>query len=268
MSDTGLQQTSTLPIAFFDSGIGGLSVLREALKILPAENYIYFADTDHVPYGNKNTGEVRELVLKAGEFLNDQKIKMLAVACNTATSSAISELRRIYSFPVIGMEPAVKPAVSNSKSKRVLVLATELTLKEQKFRQLVDKVDNEKIVDLLPLPELVMFAEQFIFDAEKIIPVLKEKLSSLQLDSYGTVVLGCTHFPFYTDVLKQIFPPETAIIDGNKGTVMHMKNILLKEGLQNLQSGKGSLAFYHSGKKILDNKLIDRYYRLIGLEKT
>ena len=108
---------------------------------------------------------------------------MLAIACNTATSSAIAELRNTYDFPVIGMEPAVKPAVSNNKNKRVLVLATALTLKEQKFRELVDKVDNEKIVDMLPLPELVMYAERFVFDDEHIIPALKKSLSSLNLEN-------------------------------------------------------------------------------------
>lgn len=238
--------------------------MREALKILPSENYIYFADTDHVPYGNKTKEEVKQLVLKAGEFLVAQKIKMLVVACNTATSSAISELRNKYHFPVIGMEPAVKPAVSNNKSKRVLVLATELTLKEQKFRELVDKVDNEKIVDLLPLPKLVDYAEQFVFDDQEIIPVLRKKLAHLNLDSYGTVVLGCTHFPFYKNALRKIFPEGTEIIDGNKGTVTHMKNILEKENLLNPLTTKGKIVFFHSGRPIFDNKLIESYLNLAG----
>lgn len=257
-----MQETSSRPIAIFDSGIGGLSVLREALKILPFEDYIYFADTEHVPYGVKNKEEVKMLVLKAGEFLNAQKIKMLVVACNTATSSAITELRSKYDFPVVGMEPAVKPAVSNNKNKRVLVLATELTLKEQKFRELVDKVDNEKIVDLLSLPELVEFAERFIFDDQTIIPALREKLSALNLESYGTVVLGCTHFPFYKSALQKIFPLGTEIIDGNLGTVTHMKNILEKEQLKNQGASKGKIDFFHSGKPITDKQILDRYLKL------
>jgi glutamate racemase len=257
------QTTSSLPIAIFDSGIGGLSVLREALKVLPSENYVYFADTDHVPYGNKNKEEVKSFVLAAAGFLASQNIKMLVIACNTATSSAIAELRGTYNFPVIGMEPAVKPAVSNNKNKRVLVLATELTLKEQKFKELVDKVDNEKIVDMFPLPELVTFAEQFIFDEDKILPALKQKLSAINIESYGTLVLGCTHFPFYKEALKKIFPEGAEIIDGNKGTVVHIKNTLEKERLKNPQSGKGTLAFYQSGKKIHDKNLIQRYLQLL-----
>lgn len=265
MSTSQTYNSPELPIAIFDSGIGGISVLREALKVLPNENYIYFADTDHVPYGEKNKEEVKKFVLDAGKFLAEQKIKMLVIACNTATSSAIAELRTIYQFPVIGMEPAVKPAVSNNKNKRVLVLATALTLKEQKFRELVDKVDNEKVVDMLPLPELVMFAEQHIFDDEQIIPVLKERLSSINLENYGTVVLGCTHYPFYKETFQKIFPPGTEIIDGNKGTVTHIKNVLEKKELFNAGNNKGELVFFHSGKKITDEKLIAKYRALAGL---
>jgi len=264
MTQRVTQETSSLPVAIFDSGIGGLSVLKEALKLLPHENYIYYADTDHVPYGTRNKDEVRKLVLDAGRFLNAQNIKMLIVACNTATSSAIAELRSAYPFPVLGMEPAIKPAVSNNKNKRVLVLATELTLKEQKFRDLVDKVDNEKVVDMLPLPELVMFAEKFVFDDATILPAIRQKLSALSLESYGTVVLGCTHFPFYRESLAKIFPSGTEIIDGNKGTVTHMKNILDKENLKNAQLKKGSIIFYHSGRRISDHALIDKYLSLAG----
>jgi len=251
------------PIAIFDSGIGGLSVLKEALKILPAEDYIYYADTDHVPYGTKTKEEVKRFVLEAAKFLSDQQVKMLVVACNTATSIAIAELRSIYDFPIIGMEPAVKPAVSNSKNKRVLVLATPLTLKEQKFKELVDKVDNEKIADMFPLPELVTLAEQFVFDEARVIPVLSESFSTIRIDDYGTVVLGCTHFPFYKNILKKIFPDGTEIIDGNSGTVNHVKNILEKEGIKNQQSEKGKLVFYRSGRIISDDETLNRYLSLI-----
>lgn len=264
MDTNEISSAATPPIAIFDSGIGGLSVLREALKILPSENYLYYADTDHVPYGNKSKDEVKKYVLAAAGFLNDQKIKMLVVACNTATSIAITELRNRFTFPVVGMEPAVKPAVSATKNKRVLVLATELTLKEQKFKDLVDKVDNEKIVDMLPLPELVLFAEQFVFEDSLVVPALLKKLDSHSLDNYGTVVLGCTHFPFYADVFRKIFPPGTEIIDGNKGTVVHMKNILEDKGLRNASHAKGGITFYNSGKEVNEPRLREKYLALIS----
>lgn len=253
----------TKPIGVFDSGIGGLTVLREAMMILPHENYLYYADTDHVPYGNKTKEQVKDFVMEAARFLSGFDIKLLLVACNTATSSAIAELRQLYSFPIVGMEPAVKPAVHNSKNKRVLVLATELTLKEQKFRELVDKVDNDKIVDMLPLPELVTFAEKFVFEEEQILAALRKRMNGLQPENYGTVVMGCTHFPFYGDMIRKIFPAGTDVIDGNKGTVKHVKNILEQKGLLNDSNSAAVLTFFHSGKKVTDQDLIARYKQLL-----
>lgn len=232
------------PIGFFDSGIGGLTVLHEALKILPDEQYIYFSDGDNAPYGTRPKEEVRELALKAVEFIANQGIKALVVACNTATSVAIEDMRRLYDFPVIGMEPAVKPAVMSGKRKRVLVFATELTLKEEKFKNLVARVDTEQVVDYLPLQELVMFAERFEFEASKIIPYLLHKLSGIDLSKYGAVVLGCTHFIFFKKFMEQVLPPEIQIIDGNRGTVNNLKN---KLGAH-LGEGPGSVSYFLSGK--------------------
>jgi glutamate racemase len=156
-----------MTIGFFDSGVGGLTVLAEALRQLPEENYIYYADTEHVPYGIRNKDEVRRFVLQAVDFMAAQNIKALVVACNTATSIAINNLRQKYDFPVLGMEPAVKPAVEKNGTqkglKRVLVAATQLTLREQKYQDLVSRVDQDHIVDGIALPELVEYAENFVF---------------------------------------------------------------------------------------------------------
>lgn len=232
------------PIGFFDSGIGGLTVLHEALKMLPNERYIYFSDGDNAPYGTRPKEEVRELALKAVEFIANQQIKALVVACNTATSVAIEDMRRLYDFPVIGMEPAVKPAVMSGGRKRVLVFATELTLKEEKFKNLVARVDTEQVVDYLPLQELVMYAERFDFNEGHIIPYLKRKLDGLDLSKYGAVVLGCTHFLFFKKFIEQVLPPEIQIIDGNLGTVNNLKNKLGNH----LNDGPGSVSYFLSGK--------------------
>ncbi len=248
-----------LPIAFFDSGIGGLTVLHEALKILPNENYIYFSDGDNAPYGTRPKEEVRELVLKAVEFIANQGIKALVVACNTATSVAIEDLRRIYDFPVIGMEPAVKPAVVGSK-KRVLVFATELTLKEEKFKNLVARVDMGQVVDYLPLQELVMFAERFEFDEEKITPYLKSKLADYDLSKYGAVVLGCTHFLFFKKSMEKVLPPSIQIIDGNLGTVNNLKNKLGK----NLNDGPGNIHYFLSGNA-MDAAFFEKFLRYLDV---
>lgn len=236
-----------MKIGFFDSGIGGITVLKEALDMLPCEDYIYFADTLHVPYGEKSKEEVKRHIFEAVEFIIQRGIKALVIACNTATSIAVSDLREIYTFPIIGMEPAVKPAITsnNSNGKRVLVCATPLTLKETKFKDLVERLDKNNIVDCLPLPELVRYAESLVFDEEIIIPYLKDRLSDFDLAQYGTVVLGCTHFPYFKGSFRKIFK-NADIIDGASGTVRRLKNILDENGLAG--GGKGSVEFYSSGE--------------------
>ncbi|NLT14535.1 MAG: glutamate racemase, partial [Clostridiales bacterium] len=153
-----------MTIGMFDSGVGGITVLSDALKTIKNADFLYYADTRNVPYGTKTKEEVRGYVLGAADFLVRQGAGALVVACNTATSVAIEDLRRDYCIPVIGMEPAVKPAVENHKDKRILVTATALALKEEKLKKLITRLDCEDIVDLLPLPGLVRFAENMEFD--------------------------------------------------------------------------------------------------------
>lgn len=248
-----------MKIAFFDSGVGGLTVLNEALHRMPDENYIYYADTDNAPYGTKTRDEVRELIFKAAEEISGMGIKALVVACNTATSIAIKDLRIKYNFPIIGMEPAVKPAVeSNGRKKRIFVAATPLTLKEERFRDLVSKLDKDHIVDSIPLSRLVEFCEKDIFDKEVITPYLKDQFKNLDLSNYSTLVLGCTHFPFYKEYFQQIFPADTLIIDGNSGTVKRLQHILNKPAGEGSKI-RGSIEFYSSGKKMNDSSRFTHY---------
>lgn len=236
-----------MKIGIFDSGIGGLSVLHEALKILPNEHYLYYADTAHVPYGTKPKEEIRRYILDAVTFLRDQGCEAVIIACNTATSVAIDDLRSRFSFPIIGMEPAVKPAVEAHRHKRVLVFATEMTLKEPKFHNLVAKIDNGGIVDYLSLQELVMFAERFEFEEETVLAYLRSRLSGLDLGAYGAVVLGCTHFIYFRPHLRRLLPAGTAILDGNAGTLQHFRNRVT--GLAQEPPGTRKLEFFHSGVK-------------------
>lgn len=215
------------PIGFFDSGIGGLSVLHEALQLLPHEHFLYFADSDNAPYGVRSKAEVRDLLLQALDFLAGFDPQAIVVACNTATSAAIGDARQRYPFPVIGMEPAVKPAVgATGPDKRVLVVATELTLREEKFHHLVARVDTNQRVDYLPLQELVAWAERFEFSDEVIVPYLRQKLAAFDLDAYGAIVLGCTHFIFFKKAFQQVLPAHVQILDGNRGTVNNLMNQL------------------------------------------
>ncbi len=235
-------------IGFFDSGVGGITVIKEALKLLPNEDYIYYADVDNVPYGPKTKEQVKKYVFDAVDFLIQQNIKALVVACNTATSIAIKDLRENFSIPILGMEPAVKPAVERSKGKRVLVFATELTLKEDKYHSLVTKIDSNNIVDELALPGLVLYAENFVFDEQLIEDYLREQLKDFNLAQYGTIVLGCTHFPFYKKAFQKIFGEGTDVIDGNLGTVRHLKNILEQKNLLS-SSGNKSIIYFSSGRQ-------------------
>jgi glutamate racemase len=236
-----------MKIAFFDSGVGGVTVLSEAIKLLPGEDYVYYADTLHVPYGPKPKAAVKGYIGDAVDYLAGCGIQALVVACNTATSVAVSDLRGRYHFPVIGMEPAVKPAVKNTgNGRRVLVLATALTLQEAKFKDLVSVVDPEHIVDSLPMPELVEFAEKLIFDEAVVVPCLRQKFAALDLASYGTVVLGCTHFAFFRNSLRQVLAPETDIIDGTEGTLRQLMHKLEEAGCPT-GTGKGDIVFCSSG---------------------
>jgi len=255
-------------IGFFDSGIGGLSVLREALTILPNENYLYYADTDNTPYGTKTREEVKGFAFRAVEFLVSHGIKALVIACNTATSVSVEDLRRKYDFPIIGMEPAVKPAVAKSQNggKRVLVLSTALTLREVKFQDLVARVDTEHIVDKLPAPKLVELAERFVFDGPEVETYLKELIPWDRMDRYGTIVLGCTHFLFFRDALSRMLPAGIDIIDGNLGTVRHLYDVLRSRNLLETSQKKGRILFFRSGVPVEDPVLLDKYNRLLGLK--
>lgn len=251
-----------MKIGFFDSGIGGITVLNEALKILPQADYIYYADTDNVPYGIKSKEEVKKFIFKAVKFIIRKNIDALVVACNTATSIAIHDLRDKYNIPIIGMEPAVKPAIEKNGEKRVLVLATPLTLREDKYQNLVSKVDSDNIVDSLPISGLVEYAEQFQFNTQTVITFLQNKFDLYDMNLYGTVVLGCTHFIYFKKYIKQIIPANIDLIDGNQGTVRHLKNVLLEKNLINDKSASGKIEFYSSGKK-KDNVLLKRYLQVL-----
>lgn len=250
-------------IAVFDSGIGGLTVLHQAIKLLPNENYIFYADTAHVPYGEKPKNMVKKYVMEAGDFLAARNLKALVIACNTATSIAIEDLRRMFSFPVLGIEPAVKPAVRQSEKnrKKVLVLATRLTLQEEKYHHLVESLDKHDIVDGLPLPGLVTFAEKGDFSEKHVVSYLRDQLKDFDLNQYGTVVLGCTHFPFFKDSVSKIFPAETDIIDGSSGTARNLKRVLEQRHL--IGGGTGGVSFYQSGIKVEDQNALDHYQTLL-----
>ena len=247
-------------IGIFDSGIGGMSVLHQALSTLPHENYIFYADTDHVPYGTKSKEQVISYVDEIVQFMLDHDCKAVVIACNTATSVAAALMRKKYTIPIIGIEPAVKPAVEQSNGRRVMVVATPLTIHEEKLKNLVDRGDNAHHVDLLALPQLVTFAEREEFNSPQVEAYLRDVLSPYDLSAYGELVLGCTHFNYFKDSFRKIMPAQVQIIDGNTGIVKQLKRVL--ESMDGLEQAEGSVRYFMSGREVTDEKLLARMDRL------
>jgi len=242
-----------LNIAFFDSGIGGLTVLKKSLEVMPEEDYLYFADTENVPYGTKPKEEVKKYVFDAVEFLAGKNIKALVVACNTATSVVIKDLREKYNFPIIGMEPAVKPAIINNSGKKVLVTATSLTLRESKLESLIETLGENEKIEKMPLDLLVTFAEKFDFNSEEVEKYLLNSFADIDLTEYESIVLGCTHFIFYKEMLETIIPKSLKIIDGNEGTIRHLHSTLSQAGL--CEKNRGKIEFFASGKPEINERI-------------
>ncbi|CAM4378063.1 glutamate racemase [Paenibacillus alkaliterrae] len=252
-----------MQIGFFDSGIGGLTVLTEALRRLPDKDFLYMADTLHVPYGTKTKEDVKKYIFETVGTMMNEGIDALVVACNTATSIAIAELRERYSLPIVGMEPAVKPAVEMNfaTGKRVLVFATPLTLQLPKYYALISRVDEKGIVDSLPLPELVHYCEALQFDRRIMREYFLNKLSGYNLEHYGIIVLGCTHYPFYKDILHEILPPHIEIVDGNAGTVKRLSALVNRYGISE-GPGKGNVRFMCTSN---DPSYIDKMHTALAL---
>lgn len=252
-----------MPIGFFDSGVGGLSVMREALKIMPNENYIYLGDSINAPYGVKSVEEVKNLTFKAVEFLLNKGVKGIAIACNTATSAAVAALRIEYpDLPLVGIEPALKPAVELHKEGKILIMATSMTLKEQKFRELMKKYENIAEIVPLPCPGLVEFIEAGKLEGEEVETYLKDKLDTYKNDKISSIVLGCTHYPFIKNSLYKLLGDDVLIIDGGLGTAKELKRRLENKDLLNKRTDRGSIEIINTLNK---KEIIDLSYELLEL---
>ncbi len=220
-----------MSIGVFDSGMGGISVLSELIKLMPNENYIYYGDSNNAPYGTKTVEEITKLSINACDFLISKGVKAIVIACNTATSASIKILRNKYSIPIIGMEPAIKPAIEISTDKKIVVLATPITLAEKKFENLVNKLHaNEKVIKV-PAPELVEIVESGDINSNMVKQQIQHYFCDINMSQVGFVVLGCTHFIFLRDMIQEVIGKEIDLVDGNEGTARHLKDTLLTLGL-------------------------------------
>lgn len=207
------------PIAVFDSGLGGLSVLRALRRRLPQENFLYFGDSENAPYGSRPTDEIRALTAAHADRLFAQGAKALVVACNTATSAAIELLRARYPDRIIvGIEPALKLAVTQFPHGRIAVMATEATLRERKFSALMARYSGDCEIVKCPCPELVEFVERGELTGDAVEACLRRELEALLAAPPDAVVLGCTHFPFLRDAIRAVLGDTPALLDGADGT--------------------------------------------------
>ena len=222
-------------IAVFDSGLGGLSVLRELQKLMPEERFLYFGDRKNAPYGVKTTQEVRELTLAAAEKLMAKGCKALVVACNTATAAAIKDLRAAYPHKIIvGIEPALKPAAEQFPDGPIGIMATEVTLREEKLSLLMELHPNTELIRI-PAPGLVEKIE-----AEEPVDALLEQLLSTYRGKLKALVLGCTHYPLVKKEIQKVLPG-TALFDGGAGTARQTRRLLAKQDL--LSDGPGCVDY-------------------------
>lgn len=219
------------PVGVFDSGVGGLSVLREIRQRLPGESLLYVADSGHVPYGDKSPEQIRQRSRAIAGFLLAQGAKALVVACNTATAAAVNDLRSLYDLPIIGMEPAVKPAAKATRSGIVGVLATTGTLQSAKFAALLDRFAGSVKVITQPCPGLVELIEQGELRGPQVDALLHAFTAPLLAAGCDTLILGCTHYPFIRDALQHLLPAEVNLIDTGAAVARHLQDRLAEAGL-------------------------------------
>ena len=226
-------------IAVFDSGVGGISVLRQLCRELPQERFLYFGDSANAPYGNRSVEQVRQLTLDAAKMLMGRNVKALVVACNTATAAAIELLRQTYPDEIIiGIEPAVKLAASRYPQGHIGVMATQVTLRQERFEDLIARHGGTAAVERIPAPGLVELIEQGKADS----PETEELLTGILapwLGKLDALVLGCTHYPFVKKVISRILGTKTELLDGSLGTARETRRRLEAAGL--LRTGEGEI---------------------------
>lgn len=221
------------PIGVFDSGLGGISVLRELKKVIPEEDYIFYGDSKNAPYGVRSDEEIYALSHHVFDELMKREAKAIVVACNTATSVAVRKFRAERpDVPVIGMEPAIKPAAEQNPGGRVVVMATPVTLRREKFARLVDRFRGMAEILPLPSPEIVRYVESGRLHDEGLRGYIRGLFDSLGDErKVDAVVLGCTHFPFVSDLIREAAGPQAKLYDGNRGTAEELLRRLKERNL-------------------------------------
>ncbi len=244
IADHSQVSANQAPIGVFDSGAGGLSVLRQIHALLPQESLLYAADTAHIPYGDKTSTFVRERVNVVAQSLVGLGAKALVVACNTATAAAVESLRQRFVMPVIGMEPGVKPAMECSGSGIVGILATEGMVRSNRMAELVERFAHGRKVIIQPCPGLVEQVERHALRSPETVRLLKNFLAPILDSGADTLVLGCTHYPFLLPAITQLVGPDVRVVDTAPAIARQLQAQLRQHGLLNDAGSGGDVRFF------------------------
>ena len=248
------------PIGLLDSGLGGIGVLGEALRQLPNEDYVYYGDTANAPYGDKAPEEVLGLVHQAVERLIELRCKAIVIACNTATSVSAGKLRQELDLPIIGMEPALKPASQLPGDGKILVMATRVTLALPKFQALMALSGRHAAPG--PCPGRSECAERGELEGPKVTALLRQLLGPWLSQPVKAVVLGCTHYPFLRKTIAALFPAGTPLIDGNAGSIRQLRRRLEEQDLLSDRQEPGRITFLSSSE---DPSVLQRMQTMLEL---
>lgn len=246
------------PIGIFDSGIGGTSIWKAIHQLLPNERTIYLADSKNAPYGQKSKEEIIALSTKNTDFLLEMKCKLIVVACNTATTNAIQELRAKYDIPFIGIEPAIKPAVTHSKTQIIGILATQGTLNSALFNKTTEKYQDTKIIEQVG-HGLVQLIENGDINSPEMTKLLHAYLTPMIEANIDYLVLGCSHYPYLIPQIKKILPEHIQIIDSGEAVAKQTQNILReKVGFSSAENSE-PVFYTNTNPKVLKGILGNKY---------
>jgi glutamate racemase len=252
------------PIGIFDSGIGGTSIWSAIHHLLPNEKTIYLADSKNAPYGQKTKAEIIALSIKNTELLLEMGCKLIVVACNTATTNAIQELRTKYKVPFIGIEPAIKPAATNSKTQTIGILATQGTLNSELFNKTSEKYQNIKIIEQVG-HGLVQLIENGEINSGEMTKLLRSYLNPMVKANIDYLVLGCSHYPYLIPQIKKILPDHIHIIDSGEAVAKQTKNVLKEKIGFSEDQNNGPVFFTNSNPKVL-SEILENKYKVIQMD--
>lgn len=253
------------PVGVFDSGLGGVSVLREAVRIMPHETFLYYGDNANAPYGDRSEDEITALTFDCAHFLQKQGAKIILIACNTATATCVSRIREELDIPVVSIEPAIKPACEAPGAGKILMAATLATTRLARYRALQARMKDPSRVINVPCPGLVDRIEQGVFAADAFDDLFDTYFRDHWDMPIDGIVLGCTHYVFIRDAFARYarmhFQGESRLYDGNLATARQLQHVLEKKSLAKTQ-GEGRVCFYTSGDEARFAPLFDRLLNL------